>query len=177
MPFSIDRSTLGAGAALAVAGALAAALYVTTSGAGDRGEVAVASGSAAGAGETAAAEEMVVYRSPACGCCLAWVEHMREAGFRVRVEERTDLAPVKAEAGVPADLSSCHTAVVGGYVVEGHVPAADVRRLLAERPDVHGLAVPGMPVGSPGMEGPRPDEPYEVIAFDGRGDRRVFARH
>lgn len=124
----------------------------------------------------AEAVEMVVYRSPTCGCCTAWVEHMRAAGFRVQVEDRVDLAPVKAEAGVPFDLSSCHTAVVEGYVVEGHVPAEDVRRLLAERPDVKGLAVPGMPVGSPGMEGPRP-EPYTVVAFDGEGGREVFARH
>lgn len=123
-----------------------------------------------------AAGEMVVYRSPACGCCTAWVEHMREAGFQVRVEDRTNLAPVKAEMGVPADLSSCHTARVGGYVIEGHVPASDVRRLLAEEPDVKGLAVPGMPVGSPGMEGPNPER-YSVVAFGGEGGREVFARH
>lgn len=122
------------------------------------------------------AGEMVVYRSPTCGCCLGWVEHVREAGFRVRIEDRTDLAPVKAELGVPADLASCHTARIGGYVIEGHVPAEDVRRLLAERPDVKGLAVPGMPEGSPGMEGPDPD-PYAVVAFDGEGGREVFARH
>lgn len=158
----------------AVAAVLAAALAV--------GVVAVVAVGGDGDGGTTAsapaegAAEMVVYRSPACGCCLGWVEHVREAGFRVRVEDRRDLAPVKAELGVPADLASCHTARIGGYVIEGHVPASDVRRLLAERPDVKGLAVPGMPEGSPGMEGPDP-EPYAVVAFDGEGGREVFARH
>lgn len=154
------------GAVVAVAAALGAGALAL----GDGDE---RSGTAA---EAASGPEMVVYRSPTCGCCTAWVEHMREAGFRVRVEDRTDLGPVKAEMGVPRDLTSCHTARVGGYVVEGHVPAADVQRLLEERPDVRGLAVPGMPVGSPGMEGPRPER-YEVVAFDGEGGREVFARH
>ncbi len=122
------------------------------------------------------AGEVVVYKSAACGCCGDWVDHLRSAGFDVRVEDRDDLYPVKAELGVPGDLSSCHTAVVDGYVVEGHVPASDVRRLLEERPDVAGVAVPGMPVGSPGMEGPR-EERYSVVAFDGEGGRTVFARH
>lgn len=126
--------------------------------------------------ETAAPGEVVVYRSPACGCCGAWAEHLREGGFEVRERNRTDMAEVKAELGVPDDLYSCHTAVVDGYVLEGHVPASDLRRLLAERPDVAGLAVPGMPTGSPGMEGPDPDR-YAVVAFDGAGGRTVFARH
>lgn len=165
MPFSRSRWTVVAGLAAAVAVGAGAFMAV---GSGDDG-ADVPTGAEAAA-------EMVVYRSPACGCCTAWVEHMREAGFQVRVEDRTDLAPVKAEMGVPADLSSCHTARVGGYVIEGHVPADDVRRLLAEEPDVKGLAVPGMPVGSPGMEGPNP-EPYSVVAFDGEGGREVFARH
>lgn len=138
--------------------------------------VVVGGGSDGGTAKADDAREMVVYRSPTCGCCIRWVDHLREAGFRVRVEDRRDLAPVKAELGVPADLASCHTARIGGYVIEGHVPAEDVRRLLAERPDVKGLAVPGMPVGSPGMEGPDP-EPYDVVAFDGEGGREVFARH
>lgn len=155
-----------------IAAAVAAVVAV-----GAGGVVALADGD--GRSENATKDgvaEMVVYRSPACGCCNAWVDHMRAAGFRVQVEDRADLAPVKAEMGVPFDLSSCHTALVEGYVVEGHVPAEDVRRLLAERPDVKGLAVPGMPVGSPGMEGPSP-EPYTVVAFDGEGGREVFARH
>ncbi len=135
----------------------------------------------AGAGDAALASSadsgtVVVYKSPACGCCGDWVDHLRSNGFEVRVEDRDDLRPVKAELGVPSDLVACHTAVVEGYVVEGHVPADDVRRLLEERPDVAGVAVPGMPVGSPGMEGPR-EERYSVVAFDGEGDREVFARH
>lgn len=154
------------GAVVAVAAALGAGVLALGDGDG-ASEMPAVSGSGA---------ELVVYRSPTCGCCTAWVEHMREAGFRVRVEDRTDLGPVKAEMGVPHDLASCHTARVGGYVVEGHVPASDVKRLLEEQPDVRGLAVPGMPVGSPGMEGPRPER-YEVVAFDGEGGREVFARH
>lgn len=117
-----------------------------------------------------------VHKSPTCGCCTAWVGHLRDAGFRVEVEDTNDLPAVKREAGVPFDLQSCHTAVVEGYVVEGHVPAEDVRRLLAERPEVRGLAVPGMPVGSPGMEGPNP-QPYDVIAFREDGSREVFASY
>lgn len=129
-------------------------------------------------GTTASAEgaEIHVIKSPTCGCCADWAEHLREAGFEVTVEDRNDLTARKRELGVPSDLSSCHTATVGGYVVEGHVPASDIRRLLEERPDVEGIAVPGMPMGSPGMEGPRKD-PYRVIAFDGRGARTVWANH
>jgi len=118
--------------------------------------------------------EAVVFASPTCGCCGAWVDHMRKNGFEVRVEHRNDLLAVKRELGVTPELSSCHTAVVGGYVVEGHVPADLVRRLLEERPDVAGLAVPGMPVGSPGMEGPR-SEPYRVLAFDAEGRTETWA--
>jgi hypothetical protein len=118
-----------------------------------------------------------VAKSPTCGCCADWVDHLESEGFRVEVEDTGDLISVKRRLGVPGDLSSCHTAVVEGYVIEGHVPAGDIRRLLAERPgDVEGLAVPGMPAGSPGMEGP-PPEPYDVVAFYGDGGRRVFASH
>lgn len=120
---------------------------------------------------------VVVYRSPTCGCCKGWTAHMRESGFRVTEVEQNDLTAVKAEAGVPALLHACHTARVGGYVVEGHVPAADVRRLLAERPAVTGIAAPGMPMGSPGMEGPYPPDRYNVLAFDRTGGGRVFAEH
>lgn len=119
--------------------------------------------------------EVVVYKSPTCGCCAAWVEHMRGAGFQVRAVDTGDLAATKSELGVAPALQSCHTAVVDGYVVEGHVPADVVRRLLEEQPDVAGLAVPGMPVGSPGMEGPNP-RPYDVLAFTEDGSARVFAR-
>lgn len=101
--------------------------------------------------------------------------HLREYGFDVRIINSTNLPAVKAAANVPGELASCHTAFVGGYVVEGHVPAADVRRLLRERPDILGLAVPGMPEGSPGMEGQRRD-PYDVIAF-GKTGSRVYSSY
>lgn len=144
--------------------------------------VAVAVGAAAllyavNRGDTARGPVVEVAKNPACGCCVDWVDHLEEAGFRVEVEDTGDLMAVKRRLGVPGDLSSCHTARVEGYVIEGHVPAEDIRRLLAERPDgIRGLAVPGMPAGSPGMEGP-PPVPYDVVAFDGSGGRQVFARH
>lgn len=119
---------------------------------------------------------VTVYRSPTCGCCSKWIEHLEANGFRVEARDVQDVAPFKRSAGVPPALASCHTAHVGGYVVEGHVPAADLRRLLAEQPPILGLAVPRMPVGSPGMEGPNP-EPYEVLAFDGQGRVEVFSSY
>ena len=123
----------------------------------------------------AADPELQVYKSPTCGCCAKWVEHMEEAGFKVSVEDVTNdvLRNLKIRHGVPLELSSCHTTVVGDYVVEGHVPAGVVKRLLEEAPQVGGIAVPGMPTGSPGMEGPNP-RPYAVVAFDGEGNRTVF---
>ena len=123
----------------------------------------------------AGAEEVLVYKSPACGCCEKWADHMREAGFSVRSENVLDLPAVKRREGVPLDLGSCHTAVVGGYVFEGHIPAHVIRDFLDAAPDLAGLAVPGMPIGSPGMEGPNPT-PYDVIAFDAQGNRGVFER-
>ncbi len=125
----------------------------------------------------AAADEVVVYKDPNCGCCGKWAEHMRENGFTVREVATREMDVVKNEAGVPRALGSCHTAQVGGYVVEGHVPAADVRRLLDEKPELVGLSAPGMPLGSPGMEGPYPAERYDVIGFDAQGGTTVFARH
>jgi hypothetical protein len=104
------------------------------------------------------------------------VGHLRAHGFPVKDEPTRDVSAVKRRVGVPAGLESCHTALVDGYVVEGHVPADVIDRLLAERPSVVGLAVPGMPVGSPGMESPgRPGQRYDVFSFDARGERRVFA--
>jgi hypothetical protein len=128
--------------------------------------------------ETAAAEgpELHVFKSPYCGCCVAWADHMREAGFSVKVTDLEDVAPAKAHFGVADGLQSCHTAVVDGYVIEGHVPAQDVKRLLAERPQATGLAVPGMPIGSPGMEQGDRHEPYEVVLF-GKQGHSVYARH
>ena len=119
--------------------------------------------------------QVTVHRDPGCGCCGAWVRHLQHAGFPTRVVETRDLDTVKRRLGVPDDLASCHTAEVQGYVVEGHVPAAAVRRLLAEKPPAVGLAVPGMPIGSPGMEGGKP-ETYEVVLFGPQG-RRPFARY
>lgn len=126
-------------------------------------------------GSTAVAEEVVVYKSPTCGCCSKWVDHLRAAGFTVRTEDMNDLSTIKADLGITNALASCHTAIVGGYVVEGHVPADVVQRLLDEKPEVVGLAVPGMPMGSPGMEGPRKD-PYNVLAFDQQGNTTVYER-
>jgi hypothetical protein len=133
----------------------------------------------AGAAPARAADlpRMVVTKDPSCGCCRAWAEHVRAAGFPIEVVESASVGRLKARLGVPQDLAGCHTAEVGGYVVEGHVPAAAIRRLLEERPAAIGLAVPGMPVGSPGMEVEgSPPETYEVVLF-GPSGRRRFARY
>jgi hypothetical protein len=118
---------------------------------------------------------VTVYKSPACGCCGEWEEHMRSSGFRLETQKMADVTPLKRKYGVPETLYSCHTATVGGYVLEGHVPAADIKRLLRERTKTTGLAVPGMVPGSPGMEQGVP-QPFSTIAFDDRGTR-VFERH
>jgi len=118
-----------------------------------------------------------VVKTPTCGCCNGWIAHMRAAGFRVRVRDVPDTTPFARRLGVPDDLRSCHTASVAGYAVEGHVPAADVRRLLSERPQAAGIAVPGMPIGSPGMEMGNRRQPYQTILFTRAGRRAVFARH
>lgn len=114
-------------------------------------------------------------RNPGCGCCEGWAEHLRERDFEVHLHESPDLQAVKDRLGVPADLRGCHTGLVEGYIVEGHVPGEFVRRLLDEAPEVAGLAVPGMPMGSPGMEGPTP-EAFDVVAFGAAGEmeRYVF---
>jgi hypothetical protein len=122
--------------------------------------------------------EMEVFKSPTCGCCSKWVEHAREGGFTVRVSDVTDeaLDQLKAKHAIPRTIQSCHTALVGGYVVEGHVPVDEVHRLLKERPAVTGIAVGGMPIGSPGMEvpGTRP-QTYNVVSFDKQGGIKVFS--
>lgn len=117
-----------------------------------------------------------VYKTPTCGCCGKWVKHMRDNGFEVETTDMRSLDEVKTLNGVPTNLSSCHTALVGGYVVEGHVPASDVIRLLAERPSVTGIAVPRMPIGSPGMEGANPER-YSVVTFDSDAPSTTFAVH
>jgi hypothetical protein len=121
---------------------------------------------------------LVVYKSPSCGCCGDWVDHVRAAGFEVEVHDMANVYPIKDQHGLPGHLASCHTTLVDGYVVEGHVPADVIRRLLAERPEITGIAVPGMPIGSPGMEVPggRRD-PYDVIAFSRDGRVSVFESH
>ena len=124
----------------------------------------------------AASGTVVVYKSATCRCCANWVDHMREGGFTVVVHDAADVDQTKRQRGVPSPLASCHTAVVGPYVLEGHVPAEDVRRLLRERPAVAGLAVPGMPAGSPGMEGVT-RERYDVLAFDSAGASATYASH
>jgi hypothetical protein len=120
---------------------------------------------------------VTVFKDPNCGCCKSWVEHLRKHGFSVIVRDTSDVSGAKRAGRVPEQLKSCHTAFVNGYVVEGHVPAADIQRLLTEKPKIAGLAVPGMPVGSPGMETGGRVESYDVIAFNRDGTRRVFARH
>lgn len=116
-----------------------------------------------------------VYKTPTCGCCTKWVEHLQSNGFAVEVTDLDDLRRLKRDKRVPPDLAACHTAIVDGYVVEGHVPAEDVRKLLRERPEAVGIAVAGMPEGSPGMEGPNP-ESYDVMLF-GPSGARVFSSH
>jgi hypothetical protein len=120
---------------------------------------------------------MTVYRDPSCGCCEAWAALATKAGYRVSVIDRPDMAAIKKQYGVPVSLHSCHTAIVGGYAIEGHVPLEQVAKLLETKPaGVKGLAVPGMPRGSPGMEMPDGSkDPFEVMAFDAAGNSRVFA--
>ena len=120
---------------------------------------------------------MTVYKSPTCGCCSKWIKHMEDNGFSIKAVDVTDVNQVKQYYGISPGLGSCHTALVDGYVIEGHVPADDVKRLLAEKPDLLGLSVPGMPVGSPGMEmGDRVDS-YSVMAIDKNGETRVFNQY
>ena len=128
--------------------------------------------------QQAQAEEVTVYKSPTCGCCGDWVKHMEANGFKVTVHDVQNLNPIKEKAGLTPALASCHTAFVGGYAIEGHVPASDIRRLLREKPDAKGLAVPGMPIGSPGMEvAGRPNDPYDVVLFREQGQTERFSHH
>ena len=119
---------------------------------------------------------ITMYKSPTCGCCSAWGDHMKANGFVVTVRETENLAPIKADAGVPGRLQACHTAIVEGYVVEGHVPADLVKKMLQEKPRVVGIGVPGMPSGSPGMEQGAPRQAYDVLLFDAQGRTTVYAK-
>jgi hypothetical protein len=148
-------------------------------------ETATASGAAQTASATApravgtTPQELptiLVYKTATCGCCKGWVEHLEAEGFTVDARDvsGTDLMRVKMDGGIPGSMNSCHTAIIDGYMVEGHVPAEQIRQLLAERPDIAGIAAPGMPVGSPGMEGPNA-KPYQVMSFTHEGQTGVFA--
>jgi hypothetical protein len=121
------------------------------------------------------ADTVVVYKTPTCGCCDKWVDHVKEHGFPVVTHDLDRLDHIRQQLGVPAGMISCHTATVRGYTIEGHVPADLIRRMIDEGSTFRGLTVPGMPVGSPGMEGPWKQD-YDVLAFDDRGNLRVYAR-
>jgi hypothetical protein len=121
---------------------------------------------------------MTIYKSETCLCCEKWVDHVKAAGFRTVVHNRDPIDPLKDELAIPRHVRSCHTALVGGYLIEGHVPAADIKRMLKEKPKFMGLAVPGMPVGTPGMDQPGvPAEPYHVVAFQKAGGTSVYAKY
>lgn len=132
---------------------------------------AIAAASAPAGLRAADAMKILVHRSATCGCCKAWTDRLRSAGFVVDIIDEADMKAVKAKLGVPPELASCHTAELDGYVIEGHVPVASIKRLLAEKPVALGLAVPGMPAGSPGMEGPGASDVYEVLLYDAAGER------
>lgn len=127
-------------------------------------------------GGAAHAAQLTVMKSPYCGCCAKWIEHVQQHGFTVKVVDTEEMAAVKKRLGVPDKLASCHTTMAGGYFIEGHVPAADIKRLLAQKPKASGIAVPGMPAGSPGME-MAGRGPYATILVRSDGTTGVFARH
>jgi len=124
----------------------------------------------------AAGATISIFKDPNCGCCTHWARHLQDAGFQVRVTAVADTGAIRQRHHMPDRFASCHTAIVDGYVLEGHVPAADVKRLLAERPAALGLAVPGMPIGSPGMEG-NGAQPFDVVLVDRSGSARVYAHY
>ncbi len=126
---------------------------------------------------TQASGEMVVYKTPTCGCCTTWVNHLKDAGINTRVVNQNDLTNIRKQFGAPNDLDSCHIAQIDGYIVEGHIPADAIKKLIAEKPDAVGIFVPGMPLGSPGMESPHGSQPYDVILLRRDGGREVFASY
>ena len=132
---------------------------------------------AAACAKPAKAAKLNIYKSPSCGCCGAWVDHIKASGIKTVVHELEDLTPLATKLGVPDDLRSCHTAAIDGYFVEGHVPAADIRKLLRERPKARGIAVPGMPIGSPGMEQGDRRDAYDTRLVLHDGSSRVFVKH
>ncbi len=123
------------------------------------------------------ANEAVVYRSPTCGCCKKWVDHLEDKGFKVQDNVTEDMNAIKDKYGVPRNLASCHTAIINGYVVEGHVPADDIIKMMAERPEISGISVPGMPVGTPGMEMGGKKDPFKVISFDEKNQYKIYNQY
>ena len=122
--------------------------------------------------------EMTVYRSPSCGCCGVWVDHAKKHGFKIEDIKTEEMEALKQKHNVPAELASCHTTIIDGYVMEGHIPADDIKRFLAEKPDdLIGLAVPGMPIGTPGMEARDIKQPFKVLAFNDKGEVEVFKEY
>ena len=122
--------------------------------------------------------EMTVYRSPNCGCCGVWVDHAKKHGFKIEDIKTEEMEAIKQQHNVPAELASCHTTIIDGYVMEGHIPADDIKRFLAEKPDnLVGLAVPGMPIGTPGMEARDIKQPFQVLAFNDKGEVEVFKEY
>jgi hypothetical protein len=129
---------------------------------------------------SAATPEIQVWKTPTCGCCKDWIRHLQDNGFAVRAIDVPDTAPIRSRAGIPARLGSCHTALVDSYAIEGHVPAREIQRLLRERPKAVGITVPGMPIGSPGMDGPaygNVQQAYDVLLVRADGSTQVFARY
>ncbi len=122
-------------------------------------------------------KDIVVYKNPECGCCTKWVKYLQDNNYNVTIEHTRDVLAVKKRLGVPEKLAACHTAVIDGYVVEGHITHRDIKRLLLFRPDIKGIAVPGMPVGTPGMESGNTVQPYNVMSFDEQGAVEVFVEH
>ena len=120
-------------------------------------------------------ENMTVYRSPSCGCCGVWIEHARKHGFKIEDIKTEEMTAIKQQHNIPAELTSCHTTIIDGYVMEGHIPADDIKRFLAQKPkDLIGLTVPGMPIGTPGMEAQDIKQPFQVLAFNNKGETQVF---
>ena len=174
---------------IAVAGAIASAYYFTSTPGKD---LAATSSNSAIAQDTAQVTlvsvwdketeadysgtiEMTVYRSPTCGCCGVWVDHAQKHGFKIEDIKTNEMEALKQKHNIPPELASCHTAIIDGYVMEGHIPADDIKRFLAEKPDnMVGLAVPGMPIGTPGMEAKDIKQPFQVLAFNDKGEVEVF---
>ena len=122
--------------------------------------------------------EMTVYRSPSCGCCGVWIDHAKKHGFKIEDLKTKEMEALKQKYNVPAELASCHTTIIDGYVMEGHIPADDIKRFLAQKPDnLVGLTVPGMPIGTPGMEAKDIKQPFQVLAFNDKGEVEVFKEY